>query len=112
MFIVNQSGDVCKKVKTIHYTLEYNEEISKYLHDIYSSRISKSYNYGGIENCLKVIEEEQEKFIKYNNCKQIMVIYVNGTKFAEYKDINKGKEVFEKMIAELSSAEKLFRLDQ
>lgn len=111
MFIVNQSGDACKKAKTIHYTLEYNEETSKYLHDIYSSRISKAYNYGSTENCLKAIREEQEKFIKYNNCKQILVIHVNGTRFAAYEDINKGKEVFEKMIAELSSAEKLFRLD-
>ena len=112
MFIVNQSGDVCKKVKTIHYTLEYDEETSKYLRDIYSSRINKAYNYGSTENCLRVIRETQENFIKNNNCKQILVIHVNGTKFAEYKDINKGKEIFEKMIAELSSAEKLFRLDQ
>ena len=112
MFIVNQSGDVCKKVKTIRYVLKYDQETLNHLNDIHSSRMRKVYNYGSTENCLKAIKQAQENFIINNNCKQIMVIYVNGTQFAEYKDINKGKEVFEKMIAELSSTEKLFRLDQ
>lgn len=111
MFIVNQSGDICTKVKTIHYILKYDEETLNHLNDILLPEYP-NLTVRGIENYLKAIKQAQENFIINNNRKQIMVIYVNETKFAEYKDINKGKEVFEKMIAELSSAEKLFHLDQ
>lgn len=110
MFIVNQSENQIEKIKQIYYKIDYDDETKMKLEKIYDNMICKSYNYGSTEDCLKQIKKTQDDYINRNDCKKIFHLYVNENKFASYKDISEGKEIFRQIITAIANNENLFDL--
>lgn len=94
MFVVNQDGNSCEEAKKIHYIIDYDREVIEDLEKIYRRIHTKVYNWGSEENCLRGIREEQNRYIRNNNCQKVVTLYVNERKFGVYKKINEGKSVF------------------
>ena len=61
----------------------------------------KEYNYGSRANCLAAIKEAQDHYLSFHRDSKVLVIYVNGTVYGTYANIEQGRLMFNQIIQAL-----------